>query len=239
MLPALLGQMDLTGMVVTADALHVVRSHAEYLHGRGAHYVLTVKSNQRRCTPNSRGCRGADPGRLAEQEPWTRTTGNPNPERPQWPTRLAPAARACCSRRHGRPSGSPRTRIVRSHGKVKRSSETAYAITSLTAMHATGEQLARCGTRPLGIENRLHHVRDVTWDEDRGQIRTGNGGQVMASLRSLAISILRLTEPPTSPLGYATTPTTPSDRSTPDRVVCGGSAPQTRPAFGGRVPAKS
>jgi predicted transposase YbfD/YdcC len=47
MLPALLDQMDLTGMVVTADALHAVRSHAEYLHGRGAHYVLTVKPNQK------------------------------------------------------------------------------------------------------------------------------------------------------------------------------------------------
>ncbi len=43
-----------------------------------------------------------------------------------------------------------------------------------------------------GIENRLHWVRDVTFDEDRSQVRTGAGPQVMASLRNLAITVLRL-----------------------------------------------
>jgi len=47
MVPVLLDQVDLAGMVVTADALHAVRSHAEYLHGRGTHYILTVKPNQK------------------------------------------------------------------------------------------------------------------------------------------------------------------------------------------------
>jgi len=42
------------------------------------------------------------------------------------------------------------------------------------------------------IENRLHWVRDVTFDEDRSQVRKGNGPRVMASLRNLAISVLRL-----------------------------------------------
>jgi hypothetical protein len=42
------------------------------------------------------------------------------------------------------------------------------------------------------IEDRLHWVRDVTYDEDRSQVRTANGPRVMASLRNLAISVLRL-----------------------------------------------
>lgn len=42
------------------------------------------------------------------------------------------------------------------------------------------------------IENRLHWVRDVTFDEDRSQIRKLGGPRVMATLRNLAISILRL-----------------------------------------------
>ena len=41
--------------------------------------------------------------------------------------------------------------------------------------------------------NGLHWVRDVTFAEDRSQVRTGAGPQVMASLRNLVISILRLT----------------------------------------------
>jgi hypothetical protein len=53
--------------------------------------------------------------------------------------------------------------------------------------------LARFVRGHWGIEERLHWVRDVTYDEDRSQVRTGNGPRVMASLRNLAIAILRLT----------------------------------------------
>jgi len=51
------------------------------------------------------------------------------------------------------------------------------------------------GGDPCGhwqIENRLHWARDVTYDEDRSQVRTGSAPRVMASLRNLAISALRL-----------------------------------------------
>ena len=45
---SLMGKIgDLGGVIVTADALHTQREHAEYLHQQGAHYVLTVKNNQR------------------------------------------------------------------------------------------------------------------------------------------------------------------------------------------------
>ncbi|MDG6102306.1 transposase [Dactylosporangium aurantiacum] len=37
---------DLTGVVVTADALHCQREQVAYLAGRGAHWILTVKGNQ-------------------------------------------------------------------------------------------------------------------------------------------------------------------------------------------------
>jgi hypothetical protein len=42
------------------------------------------------------------------------------------------------------------------------------------------------------LADRLHRVRDVTFDEDHSQVRAGHGPQVMASLRNLAISLLRL-----------------------------------------------
>ncbi|HEY3001156.1 MAG TPA: hypothetical protein VGJ44_02300 [Kribbellaceae bacterium] len=42
------------------------------------------------------------------------------------------------------------------------------------------------------IEDRLHWIRDVTFAEDPSQIRTGNGPRVMATVRNLAIGILRL-----------------------------------------------
>ena len=43
-----------------------------------------------------------------------------------------------------------------------------------------------------GIENKVHRVRDVTFDEDRSQVRKGTAARAMASLRNLAISLLRL-----------------------------------------------
>ena len=41
------------------------------------------------------------------------------------------------------------------------------------------------------IENRSHWVRDVTFDEDRSQVRRGNIPQVMAVLRNTAIGLMR------------------------------------------------
>lgn len=42
------------------------------------------------------------------------------------------------------------------------------------------------------MKNKLHWVRDVTFDEDRSQIHTGNGPHTMASLRNLTITVLHL-----------------------------------------------
>jgi predicted transposase YbfD/YdcC len=65
-----------------------------------------------------------------------------------------------------------------------------YAVTSLTAAQARPAELAAIIRGHWLIEDRLHW--DVTYDEDRSQVRTGNGPRVMASLRNLAITVLRL-----------------------------------------------
>ncbi len=54
------------------------------------------------------------------------------------------------------------------------------------------QTLAAWVRRHWHIENKLHWVRDVTYQEDKSLVRTGNAPRVMASLRSLAISIPRL-----------------------------------------------
>jgi Ni/Co efflux regulator RcnB len=74
----------------------------------------------------------------------------------------------------------------------KWSAETVYAVTSLTAAQARPAELAATIRGHWLIEDQLHWVRDMDWDEDRSQIRTGNGPRVMASLRNLVITILRL-----------------------------------------------
>ncbi len=71
--------------------------------------------------------------------------------------------------------------------------EQVYGVTSLVG--TTKEAAAKVLALVRGhwrIENSLHWVRDVTFDEDRSQVRKGNGPRVMATLRNLAISVLRL-----------------------------------------------
>ena len=54
----LLEPLDLAGCVITADAMHTQRGHAEFLvTGKKAHYILVVKKN-RACMPSSRTCPG-------------------------------------------------------------------------------------------------------------------------------------------------------------------------------------
>jgi predicted transposase YbfD/YdcC len=77
-------------------------------------------------------------------------------------------------------------------GKKKGSTETAYAITSLTATQASPAELAAIIRGHWAIEDRLHWVRDLDYDEDRSQVRTASSPRVMATMRNLAITILRL-----------------------------------------------
>ena len=77
------------------------------------------------------------------------------------------------------------------NGELMRN-EVAYGITSLSPEKADAKRLLSLNRGHWCIENRLHWVRDVTFDEDRSQVRVGEGPRVMATLRNLAISLFRL-----------------------------------------------
>jgi len=70
--------------------------------------------------------------------------------------------------------------------------EVVFGITSLTCKKAPPARLLGLNRGHWTIENRLHWVRDVTFDEDRSQVRRGGAAHAMASLRNLAIGLLRL-----------------------------------------------
>lgn len=70
--------------------------------------------------------------------------------------------------------------------------QTAYGITSLPPERADARRIGELARGHWEIENRLHWVRDVTFDEDRSQVRTGSGPRVLATLRNFVISCLRL-----------------------------------------------
>jgi len=183
--PLLLDQLgDLTGRIITADALHTQHEHATGLTGRGAHYVFTVKRNQ--------------PGlhdRIASQTwaslPVQHTVREKAHGRiTTWSITCQPAQTWI-----GFPHARQTIRLTRDRTNPRTghsSREHVYAITSLSPADATPARLATLIRGHWTIENRLHWVRDVTYDEDRSQARTGSGPRIMAALRNLAISIHRL-----------------------------------------------
>jgi predicted transposase YbfD/YdcC len=178
----LLADLDLAGVVVTADALHTHADAAEFLVTvKQAHYLFTVKANQPtlldRCA------------RL----PWHRI----------------PVLDRTRDRGHGRVElrtlkavtvhhfGFPHTaqviqvtRKVRDLGTRRWRTVVVYAVTSLTFAQANPARLADLIRGHWTIENGLHQVRDVTFAEDASQVRTGTAPQVMACLRNLAIGTL-------------------------------------------------
>jgi predicted transposase YbfD/YdcC len=186
MFATLLDRIDLAGAVTTADAMHAQRAHAEYLvTQRGGHYLLTVKRNQ----PGLHAQLAALPWRQVPVADQAGERGHGRAERRTLKVTAVAAGLAF-------PHAAQALRIVRRRRALnskKWTAETVYAITSLTAIQARPAELAAIVRGHWSIEDRLHWVRDVTYDEDRSQVRTANGPRVMASLRNLAITILRLT----------------------------------------------
>ena len=70
--------------------------------------------------------------------------------------------------------------------------ETVHGLTSLPPEQATGELVLALVRGHWSIENRLHHVRDVSYDEHRCRVRTGHLPRNLACLTNLAISIVRI-----------------------------------------------
>jgi predicted transposase YbfD/YdcC len=182
---ALLSGLDLSGAVVTADALHTQREHAEILVGEmGADYIFVIKRNQ----PELWVACHAVPWEKVHTRYYDRTRGHGRLE-----TRVV---------QHVRwdepdfPYLKQVARIVRHRTDVrtgKRSRETVYAITSMGSKRADGQAIAEGLRGHWGIENKIHYVRDVSFGEDASRVRTGHGPQNMATLRSLAMNFLRKT----------------------------------------------
>ena len=177
----LLGLMDIKGLVITADAMHTQRDTAKFITTRGADYVLTVKANQ----PGLR--------RILAGLPWQHVPAHRSTERShgRTATRTIKAVEAPAS--IGFPGARQVLQLRRTVTRQgKRTVEIVYLICSRPMTQAPPQTVAGWVRGHWAIEDRLHYVRDLTYDEDRCRVRTGSGAEVMATLRNLAISLLRL-----------------------------------------------
>lgn len=176
----------LHGCVITVDAMHTQDLTAKTILSAGANYVFTVKGNRPTLFKALKALPWATVpvGSTSTERGHGRQTRRTikvidTPDLPGWPqfTGLAQIAQL--------------RRTVTRAGK--KTVEVVYLITSAPIQDAAPDVLAAWIQGHWSIENRLHWVRDVTFDEDRSQVRTGHAPRVMATLRNTAISILRLT----------------------------------------------
>jgi predicted transposase YbfD/YdcC len=181
-LAPLLAEVDLAGVVVTADALQTHAETAKHLvAGRRAHYLLTVKANQPTLLDH------------CERLTWHRVpVADRTRDRGHGRVELR-TLKAVSVHHFGFPHAAQVLQVTRKRRDLhtrRWQTVTVYAITSLTHAQASPARLADYLRGHWSIENGLHYVRDVTFAEDASQVRTGNAPIVMACLRNLVIGRL-------------------------------------------------
>jgi predicted transposase YbfD/YdcC len=184
-----LRHLVLEGRIVTMDALLTQRQIAQHIVDAGGDYVMVVKENQPQLLEDIATVFALAPiagerrtaaetldlghGRIEQRG---LQTSNVLRGYSDWPG-LAQVFQL------------ERQVIIKNTGEVRE--EVVVGVTSLTPERADAARLLAVVRGHWSIENRSHWVRDVTFDEDRSQVRCGNIPQVMAALRNTVIGLMR------------------------------------------------
>ena len=191
-IPQLLDLLEISGCIVTIDAMGCQRKIAEKIvKKKKADYVLALKGNQsglfedvkslferaqemkfENCEYHKTEERGH--GRIEVRECWTLSV----------PEYLADI-------RSLEDWWGLRTIIMVKSKRVvnhKISEESRYYISSLSG---NAKQALRAVRGHWGVENRVHWVLDIAFREDECRIRKGNGAQNFAVLRHIALNLLK------------------------------------------------
>lgn len=196
-IPELLKMLDVAGCIVTIDAIGCQKAIAQEITDKGGQYVLLVKANQGQLQqglidvfqtalrydfddlPHSYTVTtDKDHGRIEKRECFA--TADPRclalvDPQSQWPSLRSLAMVRRYRRETNEDAG-------------QESVQTAYYITSLEADSATVLDASRTH---WSIENGLHWTLDVAFREDDCRVRTGNGPENLASVRQLALGLLK------------------------------------------------
>jgi len=190
MVPALVDDLRAAGhdpatMVFTLDALHTQHRTATLLDTAGAGYLLTVKANQP-------GLREAIIGRLRDGTDRPPRTGRRSRGHGRTEERLIEVVPATGITFPGATQVFRITRYTGGLDGQRERKEVVHGITNLTPAEADDARLAQLVRGHWSIENSIHWVRDMTYGEDAHRARTGNAPAVLACIRNLVTTALRL-----------------------------------------------
>ena len=195
--PKLLEGIDLRGKVVVGDAAHTQRKLSVQIQEAGGDYLWFAKDNQPTLREDIEQLFEGDNrtvlgGRVPNDFRRVRRVGKGHGRRESREITVSSELKGY--------SDWPgleqvfkleRHRIRCKDGKEEQ--EIVYGLTSLSQAEASPERLLHLSRTYWGIENGLHHRRDVTFQEDSTRQTCGHAGRVMAAINNLVISLLRHT----------------------------------------------
>jgi predicted transposase YbfD/YdcC len=188
--PKLLELLELTGAVVTLDAMHCQKDTLAAIRAKGADYLVPVKDNQ----PKLYGlvleaflAYGEDnyQARAVKQHRTVERNRGRDEERFVYAAPPPPELQGHAEWRDVR-SIVMVYRATTRNGKL--TEETSYYISSLPPKV---KKIARYIRGHWGIENTLHWTLDVVFAEDRSRIRAGHGPEIASLFRKLALLVLQ------------------------------------------------
>jgi predicted transposase YbfD/YdcC len=187
-IPALLRVLDLKGALVTIDAAGCQTAIAGQIREQGGDYLLAVKGNQpglheavmaafgAACEGDFEGVEHdgdeqVEDGHGRHEERYTTVIYDPE----------------------GLPGGWPDVAAVVLIGRERRvkGENTSTAHYYLTSLRATAAELGRLARRHWSVENELHWVLDMAFDEDSNRTAAGHAGANLALIRRIAASMLQ------------------------------------------------
>lgn len=175
-----LALLRLEGCIVTADALHCRADTAQAILAAGAGYALAVKANQPTLLAQAKALIEA-----ADQSLKAREGQSFAHDRSEDRTALVAPARDIDF------PGIAAVARVESHRQATDGGEPLIVRWFLLSTVLPARRMLEVARTHWSIENQLHWVLDVDFDEDRARSRKDNAPQNLALIRKLALNLLR------------------------------------------------